>query len=480
MQFDGPSKPRRGAKPALLRGIPAVGTVLSKPAFRRLAAEFGPRLITGLLRDVLGGIRSRALDGEITVEGLSKETAPARLAGLVGARARTFVTSSPRAVINATGVVVHTNLGRSVLSSAAAARVAEAASSYLDLEYDLDRGDRGDRMSHLAPLLDHLFPGAGSAVFNNNAAAILIALRVLARGKEVVVSRGELVEIGGSFRVPEILEASGARLREVGTTNRTRAADYARALGPRTGAILKVHTSNFKIVGFAEEAGIGALAEVASKGSVPLVVDWGSGDLADLVPLGIHDEIPVSRILAEGADLVTFSGDKLLGGPQAGFAVGRKEIVARLRADPMARVCRVDRLLVAAIRETLLAYVRGREFEEIPTLAMLRATEREIGARARRFLRILAPRVGAKARLRVEAGVSRTGGGTSPLGERPTRLVVVELVSGDAGPLERALRQGDPPVLARIRDGRLVIDLRTVFASQERALIERLSASIAG
>jgi L-seryl-tRNA(Ser) seleniumtransferase len=234
-------------------------------------------------------------------------------------------------VINATGVVVHTNLGRSLLSESAARRVAEASACYLDLELDLATGRRGSRDSHLEPLLARLFPGCAAAAFNNNAAAILIALRSLSRGRDVVVSRGELVEIGGSFRVPEILAASGARLKEVGTTNRTRLEDYAAALSPRTGALLKVHTSNFRIVGFTEETPLRALATLAREHRLPLVVDWGSGDLVDLRPLGIQDETPVREILDEGADLVTFSGDKLLGGPQAGIVVGRPELVARLR-----------------------------------------------------------------------------------------------------------------------------------------------------
>ena len=238
-----------------------------------------------------------------------------------------------------------------------------------------------------------LFPGAGFIVVNNNAAAIMLALRALARNKEVVISRGELVEIGGSFRVPDILAASGGKLREVGTTNKTRVSDYADAIGPRTGAILKVHTSNFKIVGFTAQPKITSLVRLARNSGKPLIVDWGSGDLVGLGPLGIHDEIPVREILAAGADLVTFSGDKLLGGPQAGFVVGKPELIAKLRKDPLARVCRLDRLLTAALHATLGSYVRGKAFEEVPTLRMLALPASEVGRRAERMRKTIVAEV---------------------------------------------------------------------------------------
>jgi L-seryl-tRNA(Ser) seleniumtransferase len=470
-----PSQPGRG-KDHALRALPAVGSVLESAPFARLADEFGAGLVTGLLREEIGRLREAVRGGRIPAAALRKAGTAAELARAVGGEARRLLRPSPRVVINATGVVAHTNLGRSVLSEAAAARVARAASAYMDLEFDLERGVRGSRLAHLDPLLARLFPGYAATAVNNNAAAILLALRSLARGKEVVVSRGELVEIGGSFRVPEILAASGARLREVGTTNRTRTEDYAGAVGPRTGVLLKVHTSNFKIVGFTEEAPLEGLAAVARTAGVPLVVDWGSGDLVDLAPLGITDEIPVGKILERGADLVTFSGDKLLGGPQAGIAVGRAELVARMRRDPLARAIRLDRLQVAALRETLVSYVKGRAREEVPTLRMIGAEAEEIGRRAERLRRGLA-RLAAAAGvdLSVVDGVSRTGGGSSPLGERPTRLLAVADPKGDAGRIERALRTGDPAVLARLHEGRLLLDLRTVLSSQEEALAGRLA-----
>jgi L-seryl-tRNA(Ser) seleniumtransferase len=293
-----------------------------------------------------------------------------------------------------------------------------------------------------------------------------------------VISRGELVEIGGAFRVPDILAASGAKMKEVGTTNRTRLADYEAAIGPKTGVLLKVHTSNFKIVGFAEETSIGELAALAHAKGLPVVVDWGSGDLVDLASFGVRDEIPVVDLLDQGADIVTFSGDKLLGGPQAGLAVGRDDLVKRMRRDPMARVLRLDRLQIAALRETLSAYVTGRAALEVPTLRMLSLPATEIGRRAELVLREVS---GLASRLvrRLEAGVSRPGGGSSPTGEIPTTLLVIEDPSGDAGRLEARLRRGAPPVVARVNDGKLLLDLRTVLPEQDEQLSRCLAAALA-
>jgi L-seryl-tRNA(Ser) seleniumtransferase len=296
----------------------------------------------------------------------------------------------------------------------------------------------------------------------------------------VLISRGELVEIGGSFRVPDILAASGARLREVGTTNRTRLSDYKSAVTAKTGVILKVHTSNFRIVGFTEETSIDSLAGLAREADLPLVVDWGSGDLVDLGPLGIHDEIPAAKVLEAGADIVTFSGDKLLGGPQAGFVVGRPELVTRLRRDPLARVCRLDRLLIAALAQTLGAYLRGTEREEIPTLRMVALEAEEIGRRASKVKRRVGSVDRAAGRLvSVVDGVSKTGGGSSPSGERPTRLLAVELPGSDAGRLERELRLGDPPIIGRVQEGRLLLDLRAVLPEQDERLAQRLAEVLA-
>ncbi len=474
-------KPKRSEARAAAdarRSLPPVGLLLERGPVARLARRWGRPLVADLLRGALEELREGLESGVLGAAEAARRAGPAELAQAIEARARGLLAPRPRSVINATGVIVHTNLGRAVLSPEAARRVAEAAQAYMDLEYDLERGRRGQRMAHLAPLAARLFPGRGVHVVNNNAAAVLLVLRALARRREVVVSRGELVEIGGAFRIPEILSASGARLREVGTTNRTRLADYEAAIGPRTALLLKVHTSNFRIVGFTEETGVDALAGLARRAGVPLVVDWGSGDLVDLAGLGIRDELPVDEILARGADLVTFSGDKLLGGPQAGFIVGRPELVARVARDPLARACRVDRLAIAALHATLAAYVRGCAFREIPTLRMLALTPRQIARRARAVMERVASAAEGRAKLRLVDGVSRTGGGSSPLGERPTKLLAVIPERGHVARLERALRRGEPPVIGRVHEGALLFDLRTVLPEQDAVLAARIEQAL--
>jgi len=458
-----------------LRKLPAVGRVLDDPALSEAISRWGRGLVTELLRVELDRIRSGAQAHPAT----AGVPSPEDLAVAISTAAEVLLTPRPRAVINATGIIAHTNLGRSVLSTAAARRVAEAASAYLDLEYDLVSGERGDRMAHLSGLLGHLFPGRSALAVNNNAAAIFLALRALGKGREVIVSRGELVEIGGAFRVPDILAASGAKMKEVGTTNRTRASDYEAAIGPKTALLLKVHTSNFKIVGFTEETSIAQLATLAAPHGVPVVVDWGSGDLIDLAAFGVRDEMPVGALLSEGADLVTFSCDKLLGGPQAGLAVGREDLVARMRKDPLARVLRLDRLQIAALRETLAAYVTGRQAKDVPTVRMLAVSADEIGRRAEAVGRAAHALTPGGMIWRLEPGVSRPGGGASPTGEIATMLLVVDDPSGDAGGLEARLRAGDPPVVARVNDGKLLIDLRTVLLEQDVPLARALASALA-
>jgi L-seryl-tRNA(Ser) seleniumtransferase len=455
--------------------LPAVSRLLDDPSLAEPLARWGRPLVTALLREELDRLRARIQAGK----GDGRVPAAVDFARKVAKNAEALLAPAPRVVINATGVVAHTNLGRSVLSAEAARRVAEVAGCYLDLEYDLAKGARGDRMTHLDGMLRRLFPGRSAVVVNNNAGAILIALRALAKGREVVISRGELVEIGGAFRIPDILAVSGAKMKEVGTTNRTRAADYETAIGSKTALLLKVHTSNFKIVGFTEEASIGELAELAHAKGLPLVVDWGSGDLVDLTRFGVRDELPVATILEQGADVVTFSGDKLLGGPQAGIAVGRDDLISRMRRDPLARVLRLDRLQIAALHETLASYVTGRAAVEVPTLRMLALGAEEIGRRAEAVAReaaTLAPSLV----WRLEAGVSRPGGGSSPAGEIPTMLLAIEDPSGDAGRLEARLRGCDPPVVARVNEGKLLLDLRTVLPGQDAQLSRCLAQAANG
>jgi L-seryl-tRNA(Ser) seleniumtransferase len=361
------------------------------------------------------------------------------LAELAAARAPAL-----RRVLNATGVLVHTNLGRAPLPVAALDRVAEVGAGYSNLELDLASGGRGSRQDHLAGLLRRLTGAEAALVVNNNAAAVLLALAALAEGREVVVSRGELVEIGDGFRIPEVLARSGARLVEVGTTNRTRAADYERAIGPETAVLLHVHQSNYRIVGFAEQPRLEELAEVARRHGLPLVDDLGSGALLD-----VEGEPQVAAGLRAGADLVCFSGDKLLGGPQAGIVVGRGELVERLRRHPLQRAFRPDKLTLAALEGTLaLLLDPERARAEVPVLRMLREPAETVRARAER----LAAAVGGE----VEQTVARVGGGALPLAELESYACAVE------EELAERLRAGDPPVLAVVRDGRTLLDCRTL------------------
>ena len=350
---------------------------------------------------------------------------------------------SLRRVLNATGVLVHTNLGRAPLAEAALARVVEVAGGYSNLEYDLERGERGSRQDHLAELLARLTGAEAALVVNNNAAAVLLALAALAEGREVVVSRGELIEIGDGFRIPDVLARSGARLVEVGTTNRTRASDYERAVGPDTAVLLRVHQSNFRVVGFSEQPRLSELAAVARQHEIPLVDDLGSGALA---PIG--DEPTPAESLRAGADLVCFSGDKLLGGPQAGVVVGRVDLVERLRRHPLQRALRADKLTLAALEGTLALALAPATREEVPVLRMLHEPIERVRERAER----LAGLVGGD----VEETVARVGGGALPLAEIPSAACAVE--EG----LAELLRLGEPPVIAVVRDGRTLLDCRTL------------------
>lgn len=356
-----------------------------------------------------------------------------------------------RRVINATGVIVHTNLGRAPLAEAALDRVHEIARGYSNLEYDVTAGGRGSRQDHIAGILRRLTGAEAALVVNNNAAAVLLALAALAEGREVLVSRGELIEIGDGFRIPDVLERSGARLREVGTTNRTRAGDYEAAIGPETAVLLRVHQSNFRVVGFTAQPSLRELADVARRHGLPLVDDLGSGALVD-----VGDEPTARASLAAGADLVSFSGDKLLGGPQAGIVVGRADLVERLRRHPLQRALRADKLTLAALEGTLRLAVDAPD--EIPVLRMLRELPEAVRARAAR----LAELVGGE----VEETVARAGGGSLPLTELPSFACAVE------EELAVKLRTADPPVIAVVRDGRTLLDCRTLTDDEAEEVAE--------
>jgi L-seryl-tRNA(Ser) seleniumtransferase len=383
---------------------------------------------------------------------------------------------SLRPVVNATGVILHTNLGRAPLAAAARDAMARAAASYVTLEYDLERGVRGSRYVHCAGLLVELTGAEAALVVNNNAAALVLALNTLALGREVVVSRGELVEIGGAFRVPDILERSGARLREVGSTNRTRLDDYSRAVSEEVGALLKVHRSNFRITGFTEEASLSELATLAAEHGVPLIHDLGSGLLMEADRLGLAGEPTVMESLRAGADLVTFSGDKLLGGPQAGIVLGRRTLVERMRSNPLCRALRVDKVTLAALEATLHLYRDpDRALAEIPALALLSQPSSTLEARAL----ALAERLrSAGARAEAMPGTAVVGGGTCPDVEVPSWTIRVASTAPTPGELARRLRSGDPPVVARVEEDRLVLDLRTVRPEDDEVLAHALAVAL--
>ena len=379
--------------------------------------------------------------------------------------------------MNATGVVLHTNLGRAPLSRDARRAAAEEAAGYCALEYDLDTGARGRRGSRAEQLLAELTGAEGALVVNNCAAAALLVLTALARGGETIVSRGELVEIGGDFRVPDVMAQSGTRMVEVGTTNRTKLSDYARALTGETRMILRVHPSNYRIVGFTAAPTLAELAALAHENDLLLYEDAGSGALSDLTAHGLTGEPVVADSVRAGADVVTFSGDKLLGGPQAGCVVGRAEVVEQCRRHPLYRALRADKLALAALEATLDAHRRGTAHAEVPALRMLAATREEIGRRARAFVRRGRGQVDQSAlSFAIVEGRSAVGGGSAPTTHPPTALVALTHARLSADALEAALRRSRPPVVARILDGRVVLDLRTVSPDEEPELIDALSA----
>jgi L-seryl-tRNA(Ser) seleniumtransferase len=450
-----------------------MGGLLEVPRTRAAADRHGRGLIAALLRERLTTLRAAARGGKMGEAEVA--TAIASLPAWVETEAQSRTASNFVIVINATGVVLHTNLGRAPLAAEAIRRVVEVAGHYSTLEYDLAAGRRGSRGAHLDRLLRLLFPGHASLVVNNNAAAVLLALNTLAEGREVIVSRGELVEIGGSFRVPEILAKSGAILREVGTTNRTRLDDYRRAIGARTALLLKVHPSNYRVVGFTASVPLQDLATLARKVKRPLLMDQGSGNLIDLAPYGVHDEPTVQEALAAGADLVCCSADKLLGGPQAGILIGRPALLDRIRQNPLARAMRPDKMIFAGLESVLRAHLRGAALAEIPILRMIALSQAAIEARARRLIDRVRARTGERLEMTLRPGSSMTGGGSAPGEGLPTALVAVR--AADAGPqtLEQRLRRRPVPVIARVEAGCLALDLRTVDEEQDALLVEALA-----
>jgi L-seryl-tRNA(Ser) seleniumtransferase len=454
------------------RDIPSIDDLLQRPALARAAAAHGRSLVTAAARRAAGSLR----DAWRTRAGGLPESADATFAWLEAralAEIDTRLAPSLKPVINATGVLLHTNLGRAPLAADALSAISRVAAGYSNLEYDLARGQRGHRHAHAERLLTDLTGAEAALVVNNNAAAALVVLAALAAGREVIVSRGELVEIGGGFRVPDVLAQSGATLREVGTTNRTRVADYAAAIGERTALLLRVHRSNFRIEGFTEQPSLADLTALGREFNLPVIEDQGSGWLgADDPPEALRGETPVGASLSAGADLVLFSGDKLLGGPQAGLIVGRAALIERVRKHPLMRAVRADKLAYAALEATLALWAQPARRAALPIWRMLTVTVEALDRRARGIAAALA---NSTVQCRILDGFSTTGGGSAPESQLPARLLAVGVPGVSAADLERQLRQGDPPVIARIEHDEVLLDLRTVAEEDDSRIVRVLS-----
>ncbi len=461
---------------ALYPKIPAVDRLLSHPRLDEALVAFPRSLVLKAIHEVLAALRAEIAEGrasEALLEpGAVAERAVRRLQQISG--------PSLRPLINATGVVVHTNLGRSILADRVLARFAGIAGGYSNLEFDLAEGRRGSRYTHVSELLRELTGAEAAMVVNNNAAAVMVVLDTLAWGREVVVSRGQLVEIGGSFRIPEVMRKSGARMVEVGTTNKTHLRDYEEVIGPDTALLLKVHTSNYQVVGFAEEVPLAELAQLGRRNGIPVMEDLGSGCLLDLSKWGLLKEPTVQEVLASGADLVTFSGDKLLGGPQAGIILGRRDLVEAVRKNQFSRALRIDKLTLLALEETLRLY-RDEETarREIPTLRMMFEPYGSMVRKARRLKRRIGKPETGNFTLELVDGVSRPGGGALPLLELPSRLLALVPGRLSAHRMEGWLRAWDPPIIARLERDRVLLDVRTV-QERELAAVARAVRELAG
>lgn len=467
----------RSAKPesqqSALRLLPSVDQLLQRVEGDAACSKIPRARLVHAVREVLAGERARLLGG-------SKRTAATppdadALARRVAAELSRGGAFSLAPLINATGVVLHTNLGRALLSPLALERLRRVGAAYSNLEMDLRLKERGSRYIHVDGLLRRLTGAEASLVVNNNAAAVLLALESLARGKEVVVSRGELIEIGGEFRLPDIMRRSGALLREVGTTNRTHLKDYAEAIGADTALLLKVHTSNYRVLGFTAQVPTRDLVQLAHARGIPVMEDLGSGCFVDLRPYGFPHEPTVQEAIGAGLDLVSFSGDKLLGGPQAGIVVGKAEFVERLRKNPLNRALRIDKLTLAGLEATLYAYEAGNASETLPTLKMLTEPLAAVRRRARRVLRRLAPLAVSALDATLVEGRAQVGGGSLPLVELPTAAIALGTPERSAQQLDAALRAGEPPVIGRIAGDRLLLDCRTILNADVPSLAAALS-----
>src|SRR5438270_101701 len=459
-----------------LRKMPPVDELLLQPRLAALSKRADRNLVVEVTRAALADLRAR-ITGDSNWTAISLDSASVE--ELISDQVEKILSRSLQPVINATGVILHTNLGRAPLPETVVDEFRRTATQYSNLEYDLEAGARGKRDVHTSELLTRLTGAEAAVVVNNCAAGVLVTLAALARGGEVIVSRGELIEIGDGFRIPEIMEQSGAQLREVGTTNRTRLADYEKAINEKTRLLLRVHPSNFKVTGFTDKPSLEELVSLSRRVSIPLVEDLGSGCLVDLAEHGIT-EPTVRQSIEAGVGIVTFSGDKLLGGPQAGIIAGEKDLIARVRRHPLLRALRVDKLTIAALEATLGAYLRAA-WDEIPVMRMIRMSPQELKRRAENFIRELRPGLPPdEVEIEVVDGASLAGGGSTPAQSLPSKVIRIASVRYSAAKLEQRLRRAPAgiSVIARVEEDRLVLDLRTVFPGQELLLVKALAAAL--
>ncbi len=463
----------------VLRKIPSVDEILSRPEIAELLKVHPRNVVVEAIRKGIGRLRQEILQKEEGPQSGDDLFSFEHLVPLFQKEIDLQIQPRLRRVINATGVIIHTNLGRAPLHPSAIQHLVEVSKTYSNLEYDIELGERGNRYAHVEEILCRLSGAESALVVNNNAGAVLLVINTLAEGKEVIVSRGELVEIGGAFRIPDVMRRSGALLREVGTTNRTHLNDYQKAIGPQTGLLLKVHTSNFRVMGFSSEVSLEDLVQLGKQHQLPVIDDLGSGCLIDLTLYGLEKEPTVQEMIKTGVDAITFSGDKLLGGPQAGIILGKKNSLDLFKINPLTRALRIDKLTLAALESTLLLYLdKKRAMEEIPTLLMLSLDTKRLKIRGRRLLKRLSKMENKRITCTLREDVSQVGGGALPLQELPTIVLTLKPLDFSLNTLELHLRKGDPPIISRISKEELILDMRTVFDEEIPILAQEIEKAL--
>lgn len=459
-------------KQRLLSSLPSVDEILKSNQGSKWLKTYPRRFVLQGIRDAIDKRRKSILEGS-SID-ISEEVIFADIENNI----HRLSSYSLKPLINATGIVIHTNLGRSLLSERAVENIKRVSENYSNLEYDIEEGRRGKRYVHIKRILREVTGAEDALVVNNNAAAVLLCLNTLSKEREVIVSRGELVEIGGSFRIPDVMRSSGAILREVGTTNKTHLYDYEEAINNNTALILKVHKSNYRIIGFSDEVTIEELVDLGRKYKIPIMFDLGSGCLIDLKPFGIHIEPSVQEIIKAGVDLTTFSGDKLLGGPQAGLIVGKKEYIERIQRNPITRAVRIDKMTLAGLEATLMDYIDVEmAIKNIPTLKLIFQKPQELKKKAYIIAKRLSKEV-SEVQIKVSADTSRAGGGALPEIDLPTYVVSIHSERLSVNELEERLRKGTPPIISRIKDDNLIIDVRTVREKEINELVKGIGKAL--